>query len=152
MLISTEQFTGTLQGSEPSTRISFMPPLNCDEYILWLKGSHMYYFFSHSLSIFKTLEIVGWFWCLSLFTLHSSCVAHFHHSIWVTSHSLSCPCFMNPYSPAANCCFISKRFCAYLRRETSASPDNSKKDLPGHCSSKKDPSTVRMHHVSFHKH
>jgi len=34
MLICTEQFTGTLQGSQPSTEISFIPPLNCEKHLL----------------------------------------------------------------------------------------------------------------------
>lgn len=90
MLICTERFTGTFQGSQPSTEISFIPPLNCEKQFLWFKGSHMYYFFCLS-PFLKTSEMVRWFWCVSPLSLHSSCVAHFLHSIWVTSHPLSCP-------------------------------------------------------------
>lgn len=90
MLICTERFTGTLQGSQPSTEISFIPPLNCEKQFLWFKGSHMYYFFCLS-PFLKTSEMVRWFWCVSPLSLHSSRVAHFLHSIWVTSHPLSCP-------------------------------------------------------------
>lgn len=90
MLICTEWFTGTLQGSQPSTEISFIPPLNCEKQFLWFKGSYMYYFFCLS-QFLKTSEMVRWFWCVSPLSLHSSCAAHFLHSIWVTSHPLSCP-------------------------------------------------------------
>lgn len=90
MLICTEQFAGTLQGSQPSTEISFILPLTCEKQFLWFKESHMYYFFCLS-TFLKTSEMVRWFWCVSPLSLHSSCIAHLHHSIWVTSHPLSCP-------------------------------------------------------------
>lgn len=90
MLICAEAFSGTSQGSQPSTEISFRLPLNCEKQSLWFKGSHMYYFSCLS-PFLKTSGMVRWFWCVSPLSLHPSCVAHFLHSICLTSHPLSCP-------------------------------------------------------------
>lgn len=87
MLICAKQFTGTLQGSQPSTEISFILPLNCEKQFSWFKESHMDYFFCLH-AFLETSEMVRWFWCVSPLSLHSSCVAHLHHSIWATSHPL----------------------------------------------------------------
>lgn len=84
MLICAERFSGTSQGSQPSTEISFRLPLNCEKQFLWFKGSHMYYFSCLSPSL-KVSGMVRWFWCVSPLSLHPSCVAHFLHSVWLTS-------------------------------------------------------------------
>lgn len=90
MLICAEAFSGTSRGSQPSTEISFRLPLNCEKQFLWFKGSQMYYFSCLS-PFLKASGMVRWFWCVSPLSLHPSCVAHFLHSIWLTSHPLSCP-------------------------------------------------------------
>lgn len=90
MLICAEQFSGTSQGSQPSTEISFRLPLNCEKQFLWFKGSHIYYFSCLS-PFLKASGMVRWFWCVSPLSLHPSCVAYFLHSIWLPSHPLSCP-------------------------------------------------------------
>lgn len=90
MLIRAEAFSGTSQGSQPSTEISFRLPLNCEQQFLWFKGSHLYYFSCLSLFL-KASGMVRWFWCVSPLSLHPSCVAHFLHSIWHSSHPLSSP-------------------------------------------------------------
>lgn len=90
MLICAKVFSGTSQGSQPSTEISFRLPLNCEKQFLGFKGSHMYYFSCLS-QFLKASGMVRWFWCVSPLSFHPSCVAHFLHSIWHTNHPLSCP-------------------------------------------------------------
>lgn len=116
MLICAEQFTGTLQGSQPSTEISFILPLNCEKQFSWFKESHMDYFFCLH-AFLETSEMVRWFWCVSSLSLHSSCVAHLHHSIWLTSHPPAMACFTILYASALYGCFTSRGdFCLIEER------------------------------------
>lgn len=123
MLICAEQFTGTLQGSQPSTEISFILPLNCEKQFSWFKESHMDYFFCLH-AFLETSEMVRWFWCVSSLSLHSSCVAHLHHSIWLTSHPLPWPVSRSFTLLLCTAVSLLGGISVSQRRETRATPEN----------------------------
>lgn len=122
MLICAKAFSGTSQGSQPSTEISFRLPLNCEKQFLWFKGSHMYYFSCLS-PFLKTSGMVRWFWCLSpLFTSLMCCSFSPFHLAYKPSSVMSC--FQILYPCTLGCCCTSEGVCISLRRETRAAPAN----------------------------